>query len=429
MRPHSVRALTMTALALVMPLSAQAAEHPSHPAEGVRFESKVNLDITAQSLAGPSIQIDEHDITHVAWMEEDSHGRTLRYARTPPSEGSPSSPMPVNLPGEVPYWRQEAPALAVQDDRVYLVWAKMSPQTSPDKPFANELRLSRSVDGGRTFLPSGLINDDGEPVNHSFDSIRVDREGAIHVAWIDGRGGKKACGTYISRSMDHGLTFDKNKKIDDDTCVCCRTSVAIAPDGTLYVAWRKMFGDIRETVVARSHDGGMTFSEPVIVGHDNWNYPGCPHRPASVGVDGDGRLYVVWYTEGEDESPAIYVAHSDDRGQTFSPKQRLNRSKGTFPDHPQLAVDPLGRMVAIWEELSPVRREVVVSYSIDRGQTFSPPHKVNEKKGETPAVAVNAAGQFVVAWKEHAMPKHRIVLQRVTLPEPSSVALMERVSP
>lgn len=429
MRPHSVRALTMTALALVMPLSAQAAEHPSHPAEGVRFESKVNLDITAQSLAGPSIQIDEHDITHVAWMEEDSHGRTLRYARTPPSEGSPSSPMPVNLPGEVPYWRQEAPALAVQDDRVYLVWAKMSPQTSPDKPFANELRLSRSVDGGRTFLPSGLINDDGEPVNHSFDSIRVDREGAIHVAWIDGRGGKKASGTYISRSMDHGLTFDKNKKIDDDTCVCCRTSVAIAPDGTLYVAWRKMFGDIRETVVARSHDGGMTFSDPVIVGHDNWNYPGCPHRPASVGVDGDGRLYVVWYTEGEDESPAIYVAHSDDRGQTFSPKQRLNRSKGTFPDHPQLAVDPLGRMVAIWEELSPVRREVVVSYSIDRGQTFSPPHKVNEKKGETPAVAVNAAGQFVVAWKEHAMPKHRIVLQRVTLPEPSSVALMERTSP
>ena len=429
MRPHSVRALTMTALALVMPLGAQAAEYPSHPAEGVRFESKVNLDITAQSLAGPSIQIDEHDITHVAWMEEDSHGRTLRYARTPPSEGSPSSPMPVNLPGEVPYWRQEAPALAVQDDRVYLVWAKMSPQTSPDKPFANELRLSRSVDGGRTFLPSGLINDDGEPVNHSFDSIRVDREGAIHVAWIDGRGGKKASGTYISRSMDHGLTFDKNKKIDDDTCVCCRTSVAIAPDGTLYVAWRKMFGDIRETVVARSHDGGMTFSEPVIVGHDNWNYPGCPHRPASVGVDGDGRLYVVWYTEGEDESPAIYVAHSDDRGQTFSPKQRLNRSKGTFPDHPQLAVDPLGRMVAIWEELSPVRREVVVSYSIDRGQTFSPPHKVNEKKGETPAVAVNAAGQFVVAWKEHAMPKHRIVLQRVTLPEPSSVALMERTSP
>ena len=190
-----------------------------------------------------------------------------------------------------------------------------------------------------------------------------------------------------------------------------------------------MFGDIRETVVARSLDGGMTFSEPVIVGNDRWIYPSCPHRPASLGVDGDGRVYVVWYTEGEDETPAVYVAYSDDRGQTFSPKYQLNRSKGTFPDHPQLAVDRRGRVVATWEELSPVRREVVVSYSMDRGHTFSPPHKVNEKKGETPTVAVNTAGQFVLAWKEHAMPAHRIVLQRMILPEPSPVALMERASP
>ena len=429
MMPHSFRALSMMALALVMPMWGQAAERSSQPADGVRFQSKVALDIKAKSLAGPSVQIDEHDIAHVAWMEEDSQGRTVRYAHTPPSGGSLSIPMPVNRPDEMPYWRQEAPALEVQGDRVYLVWAKMSPQNLPGTPFANELRLSRSVDGGHTFLPSALINDDGEPVNHSFDSIRISREGAIHVAWIDGRGGQKASGTYVSRSIDHGQTFDKNKKIDDDTCVCCRTSVAIAPDGTLYVAWRKMFGDIRETVVARSLDGGMTFSEPVIVGNDRWNYPSCPHRPASLDVDGDGRVYVVWYTEGEDETPAIYVAYSDDRGQTFSPKQQLNRSKGTFPDHPQLAVDRRGRVFAIWEELSPVRREVVVSYSMDRGHTFSPPHKVNEKKGETPAVAVNAAGQFVLAWKEQAMPNHRIVLQRVILPEPSSVALMERASP
>ena len=429
MRPHFFRSLSMMALAMVAPMSAQAAQLPTQPKDGVRFESTLAVDIKAKSLVGPSIRLDEHDIAHVAWMEEDTNGRTVRYARTPASGGSLSSPMPVNLPDEVPYWRQEAPALEVKDDRIYLVWAKMPPQSSADAPFANELRLSRSTDGGKTFLPSVLINDDGEPVNHSFDSIRIGREGAVHVAWIDGRGGKKASGTYVTRSTDHGLTFDKNKKIDDDTCVCCRTSVAIAPDGTVYVAWRKMFGDIRETVVARSSDGGLTFSEPVIVGHDRWNYPSCPHRPASLGVDDDGRVYVAWYTEGEDETPAIFVAYSDDRGQSFSRKQQLNRSKGTFPDHPQLAVDRRGRVVAIWEELSPVRREVVVSYSMDRGLTFSTPRKVNEKKGETPALAVNGAGQFILAWKEHAMPAHRIVLQRLILPEPQSVASMERASP
>jgi hypothetical protein len=432
MRRRSMAAWSLATIMVAVPMWAMtsaAADLAPQARDAARFEPRLTLDINAKSLVGPSIQLDADDRAHLAWMEEDPSGRTVRYARTPPSGGSLSSPMPVNRPDEVPYWRQEAPALDVQDDRIYLAWAKMPPQSSAETPFANELRLSRSVDGGQTFLPSTLINDDGEPVNHSFDSIRIGREGAIHVAWIDGRGAKKASGTYASRSTDHGLTFDKNKKIDGDTCVCCRTSVAVAPDGTLYVAWRKMFGDIRETVVARSSDGGLTFSEPVIVGHDRWNYPSCPHRPASLGVDGDGRVHIVWYTEGEDETPAIYAAFSDDRGHSFSPKYQLNRSKGTFPDHPQLAVDGRGRAVAIWEELSPVRREVVVSYSLDRGRTFSTPQKINEKKGETPAVAVNATGRFLLAWKEHAMPTHRIVLQRMILPDPSPVASMDRSLP
>ncbi|HTK88266.1 MAG TPA: sialidase family protein [Nitrospiraceae bacterium] len=425
MRQHAMRSLSLVAITLALPWWVEAAELSSQPNDRVRFEPKLTLDIKAKSMVGPSIQLDEKNIAHVAWMEEKENARTLHYARTVLSGEALSSPIAVNAQDEVPYWRQEAPALEAHGEQIYLVWAKMPTQTPVDKPFANELRLSRSLDGGQTFLPSALINDDGELVNHSFDSIRIGREGAIHVAWIDGRGGKKTSGTYVTRSNDHGATFEKNTKIDDETCVCCRTSVAVSPDGTVYVAWRKMFGDIRETVVARSFDGGATFSEPVVVGNDRWVYPSCPHRPASLGVDGDGRVYVSWYTEGEDETPAVYLAYSDDHAQTFSPKHQLNRSKGTFPDHPQLAVDRRGRVVAIWEELSPVRREVVVSHSLDHGQTFSPPYKVNEKKGETPTVAVSPTGQFILAWKEHAMPAHRMVLQRITLPEPSAVALRE----
>ncbi|MEP6886771.1 MAG: sialidase family protein [Nitrospirales bacterium] len=423
---HSIRSLSLAAITLALPLWVEAAERSSQPSDGVRFEPKLVLEIHAKSMVGPSIQLDEHNIAHVAWMEEKENARKLHYAHSASSDKSLSSPVSVNGPDEMPYWRQEAPALDVPGEHIYLVWAKMPPQSPADKPFANELRLSRSLDGGKTFLPSALINDDGELVNHSFDSIRIGRDGAIHVAWIDGRGGKKTSGTYVSRSNDHGTTFEKNAKIDDETCVCCRTSVAIAPDGTVYVAWRKMFGDIRETVVARSFDAGTTFSEPVVVGNDRWVYPSCPHRPTSLGVDGDGRVYVIWYTEGEDETPAVYLAYSDDRARTFSPKHQLNRSKGTFPDHPQLAVDRRGRVVAIWEELSPVRREVVVSHSLDRGQTFSAPYKVNEKKGEMPTVAVSPTGQFMLAWKEHAMPAHRIVLQRMIVPELSPVALRER---
>jgi hypothetical protein len=254
-------------------------------------------------------------------------------------------------------------------------------------------------------------------IAHSFDAIRATADGVLHLAWIDGREGKKEPGTFVARSTDQGRTISKNLKVDDNTCVCCRTSIAMSTDGVVYVAWRKIFdGNIRETVVSRSTDDGQTFSAPVVVGNDRWVYPACPHRPASLGVDRHGRLYVVWYTEGADETPAIYVAYSDDHGQTFSEKKQLNRSKGTFPDHPQMAVDPQGRVAVIWEEQSPVRREIVMSHSLDRGQSFSVPRKLNEKNGQTPTIAVNEHGTVAMGWKEHAMPAHRLVMQTMQLP-------------
>ncbi|MDO9117091.1 MAG: sialidase family protein [Nitrospira sp.] len=405
-------------------LCATIALAESQPA--VIFGPKVTADRKVRSVVGPSVRIDDQGHISLAWVEEEKETRTVLYSRIEKAGASIGELVRVNGPGEVPYSRQEAPALAVSGDEVLMTWAVTHPKMTPDKPFSNDLRLSRSTDGGKTFQPSVLVNDDQQVIGHSFDSIHVAPDGVVHMAWIDGREGKKESGTFTARSTDRGRTAEKNLKVDENTCVCCRTSMTSSPDGTLYVAWRKILpGDLRETVVARSTDGGRTFAAPVIVGHDRWVFPGCPHRPASVGTDRQGRLYVVWYTEGSDETPSIYLAYSDDKGETFSPKQKLNLSKGTFPDHPQMAVDPAGRLVIVWEEQSPVRREVVMSVSLDRGETFSAPQKLNEKKGQTPTLSINAQGLVALAWMEHAMPAHRIVVQTIQMPATPTIARQE----
>jgi hypothetical protein len=398
----------------------------AEPEQSVRFGPKLTTDHKVRAVVGPSVAIDNEGRISLAWVEEEKEQRRVLYSRTDKIEGPMGAPVTVNQPTEAPYMRQESPALAVAGNDVFVAWALTHPKLTADKPFSNDLRLSRSTDGGKTFLPSILVNDDDQVIGHSFDSIHIAPDGIVHVAWIDGREGKKEPGTFVTRSTDRGRSIAKNLKVDEDTCVCCRTSLTTGPDGTLYAAWRKVLpGDIRETVVARSTDGGNTFSSPVIVGQDKWVFPGCPHRPASIGTDRLGRLYVVWYTEGVDETPSVFLAYSDDQGKTFSPKQKLNVSKGTFPDHPQMAVDPDGRLVIVWEEQSPVRREIVLSISLDRGQTFSTPRKLNEKKGQTPSLSINAKGLAVLAWMEHAMPAHRMVVQTIQLPLPKVVARQE----
>jgi hypothetical protein len=407
--------------ALVFTSTAMAT--PDSPAV---FGPKLTTDHPVRAVVGPSIRIDDEGRIALAWLEEDKDTRTLFYAGTKRPEGPIGTPVRVNQTNEAPYMRQESPALAVAGDNVFLTWALTHPKVTQDKPFSNELRLSRSTDGGKTFLSSVLVNDDEQIIGHSFDSIHVAPDGVVHVAWIDGREGKKDPGTFVTRSTDHGRTVAKNFKVDESTCVCCRTSLTTGPDGTLYVAWRKILpDDLRETVVSRSTDGGQTFSSPVIVGHDNWVFPGCPHRPASIGTDRFGRLYVVWYTEGVDDTPAVFLAYSDNRGDSFSPKQKLNVSKGTFPDHPQMAVDPEGRLVIVWEEQSPVRREIVSSVSLDRGQSFSTPQKLNEKKGQTPSLSMNSKGLAALAWIEHAIPVHRMVVQTLQLQAAKVVARQE----
>ncbi len=424
-RPHGtgcrvgmrIALVCLLALHAVLPTLARASNLP------VLFGKKHQMTRNVKAVVGPSVQIDEQGYLAATWVEEDKDTRTIFFAKSDEPGGPLGAPVRVNRPEETPYYRQEAPALAIRGTDVFVTWSSTHPKSTPEQPFSSELRLSRSGDGGKTFDPSTVVNDDGQAINHTFDSLQVAPDGAIHLAWIDGREGKKDPGTFVAKSTDRGRSISQNIKIDDNTCVCCRTALATSSDGILYVAWRKIFeGNIRETVVSRSTDGGRSFSPPVIVGHDRWMYQACPHRPASLGVDQQGRLYVVWYTEGADETPAIYLAYSDDQGATFSPKRQLNVSKGTFPDHPQMAVDQNGQVVIVWEEQSPVRREVVMSYSIDRGRSFSKPVKLNEKNAQTPTVSINSQGTVVMGWKEHAMPAHRLVLQTMRFPAPAITA-------
>ena len=154
--------------------------------------SKIFTMHHVKNVVGPSLHIDEAGIIAAAWVEEEADGRTIYFAKSEKPGAPLNKPVRVNQPGEVPYFRQEAPALAIRGQDVFMTWAMTHPKMSADKPFSSELRLSRSHDGGTTFAPSVRVNDDDQITNHTFDSIHVGPDGAVHVAWIDGRDGKKS---------------------------------------------------------------------------------------------------------------------------------------------------------------------------------------------------------------------------------------------
>ena len=298
--------------------------------------------------------------------------------------------------------------------QVYLSWssAKAEPQGTL---FASDLRLSRSLDGGKTFSGHLRVNED-RPISHSFDGLAVASDGTVLVSWLDGRAGGANAGTYVARVADEGARVDGVVQIGEDACVCCRVDTATGPGDSVAILWRRVFpGDVRDMVLSASRDGGRAFTAPALVHADGWKISACPHRGGAVGIDGRGRVYASWYTEGKQARPDLYFAVSED-GRRFGPPRRLHTSATSIPDHARMAVDREGRAVVVWEDSTAVRRRVLLRYTPDGGRTLSPIQTLSTAvKAWEPDIAVARDGSFVVAWHEEQFPFVKTVVQAVRL--------------
>ena len=381
------------------------------------FSKQKILESQSLEISPPALQFDEMGHVHLGWFEQQGEKRSLKTVHLVGPEKAPARIVQVNPATREPAALHQAPGLTIgAKDEVYFTWS--TAQAKSDSPFASDLLLARSHDRGLTFDAPITVNDDNQPISHSFEHVLAMPNGNVYLAWLDHRGkDRSGAGAIFAASRDHGKTLGVNRTIDGMACLCCRPIMALAPDGGLWVAWRKTFeGNVRDVVLARSHDGGSTFSAPHLVHQDGWIFPACPHRGPSLAFDRYNRLYVAWYTEGVDEQPKLLFSTSDDQGQTFSVPLSLHTSTTSLPDHLLMAVHEDGAIVAVWEEVTGVRKRTVMRVSMDRGKTFGPVQTLSDgAKAEMPAVAVHSSGSVALAWTEHAWPHNRMIVQWGTL--------------
>lgn len=276
---------------------------------------------------------------YVAWVNHEAHQADVMIARFSGDGKMQGSPVRVNREaGVATAWRGDQPSVAVAaDGAVYVVWTARVETT--DK-HGTDLYLSASNDRAQTFSSEVKINDDKVPGAHGMHSLAVANDGRIFVGWLDERDvhaskpSTKGEGhhmesnrdLFLAYSTDGGRTFSQNRKVASEACPCCKTTLAVSPDGTLYAGWRQVLpGSFRHIAVMRSTDGGATFSPPKIVSDDRWVLQGCPVSGPSLSVDSGGKLKVLWFAAGEGNPPGLYFAESSDKGNSFSPRQLLSQ--------------------------------------------------------------------------------------------------------
>ncbi|MDQ1591328.1 MAG: hypothetical protein QOG71_1955 [Pyrinomonadaceae bacterium] len=407
-------------------------------AQDANTSQAVRVSPEGTDAAEPSVAASAKDgSVYVVWVEHGANGAAdvwlARFAADGRRLGA--TPTRVNLrAGGATAWRGDPPTVAVSPDgrSVYVGWMARDKSVASASPAdAASLQLSTSRDGGRTFAPPVKVNDELKPHAHGLHSLAVAADGRVHVAWLDERGvvpppaahadadakGKHTGHheepnrqVFTAYSADGGRTFSPNRLIARDACPCCKTSLAAAPGGRVYVSWRQVLaGDFRHIAVAASADGGQKFAAPVVVSDDRWMLNGCPVSGASLAVGGDGTLGVAWYTAGEAGAPGIYRTESRDGGQTFAARRAVvtGKAQGT----PSLLAAAGDAEFIVWESRAGGATRPA-SARIERGGESVSGTRDLAQGGELPSATMSRDGRMFVAYVSKQGDRRAISLMR-----------------
>jgi hypothetical protein len=286
--------------------------------------------------------------------------------------------------------RGNDPQVAADGDRLVAVWS--APGTT--SRWGGPLVAAVSDDAGVTWRESPPPAGTGFSGAHGFADLAVGAGGRVHVVWLDSRDG--AQGLRASMSPDLGRTWRDPVTVDARTCECCANRVLASGGQQAAILYRDK--DPRDMAVARTADGGRTWTRAGVAGAFGWQFEGCPEvGGALVPAAGPDALRALVWT-GAESHAGLHLVSSAGSGRTFGAPRRLG---GATARHGDLAAHG-ERLLAVWETLEVGDAAVVASASPDGGTTWDAPRRLSADsvRASQPLVAATSEGHFLVVWTE-----------------------------
>jgi hypothetical protein len=220
-------------------------------------------------------------------------GDVVQVARS--RDGGATFAAPVSLPaaGKMALGMRRGPRIAVTRDAFLVATIAGATGGGAD----GDLRLYRSIDGGRTFAAPIVINDVPGAAREGMHALAANDAGLVVAAWLDLR--EKGTRIYAAISRDHGATWAPDTLVyaspDGAVCECCHPSVAVARDGRIAVLFRNHTGGLRDMYVVQSRDGAA-FAPAVKQGQGSWTLAACPMDGGGLAIR-SGDVATVWRRE------------------------------------------------------------------------------------------------------------------------------------
>jgi len=427
-RRVNARTVWLAACIGMAPLAAACRRGPS-------FTAAAEFPAMGRAAADPALVTEPGTANILAtWIAGDSTAWQLYFARSADGGASWSAPVRVTTePNDVMPHGEASPRLvAATGGRLAVVWPRSIPVAGRQWP-ASAMRLARSLDGGRTWIPPVTLNDDttSGASGHNFHGATWVGDSGLITAWLDERQGDSVtvhhahatageptsepdAVVYAAYSPDFGRTWMPNRPLWGAACPCCRVAMARGIDGGAVAAWRQHYpGNIRDVVVAPVSAGHV---EPTRVHEDDWVYPGCPHAGPSLAIGPNGDRHVVWYT-GRTGGTGLYYTRLDSLGRGAGPVVKLVAADHLPPSHASAAALPDGGALATFDAAPDGSRAIGLARLAPNGTLAWNAVVPASAGGRYPQLALGPDGTALVAWSVDGPRGPAIRLARLAAPD------------
>ncbi|MBN2092640.1 Ig-like domain-containing protein [candidate division KSB1 bacterium] len=255
------------------------------------------------------------------------------------------------------------------------------------------------------------VNDDadGSGARQAYPAISLDSHGNFIIIWQDERNGQNNFDIYAQRYSNKGEKIGDNFLINDDMSETEQYTPAIAVQslGDFVIVWadkRNGNGDI----YAQRYDYnaakiGTNFKVNEGEGKIEQSAP-------AISMDANGNFVIVW-TDRQSGNPDIYGQRYDNNGNKQGTNFKIsNDTNNKNQINPSIAMNPAGDFMVAWTDDRDGNDNVYAQRYVSIGTSDGGNFKINDDTGSTgqndPSVSIGGNGNWVVVWQDGRSGTH-----------------------
>ncbi|MBT3571069.1 MAG: exo-alpha-sialidase, partial [Flavobacteriales bacterium] len=260
------------------------------------------------------------------------------------------------------------PEIASKGDTVYLIFESLLHNN-------HIIYLKKSFDGGLTFSDTIRVSENSNTHKFAMPNVAVREDGNPVISYMECLPNWTDWKQTVRTSFDFGTTFsaaaDVSSLAPGEPCDCCQSTMVTNGNDDVFLLFRNNDTNVRNSYIAKSNDGGITFTSAQDLDDVNWVFNSCP-TSSPVGAVNNDSIMVVRRNGGSGVNE-LYKSNVNINDLQKSYFTQLDASNAPLQDKAEIASfkNSPNWSVVVWEENRNGVKECFYSIIDDNGANLN----------------------------------------------------------